>query len=136
VHPIALRLSRVKDFALTEISSWVCKHLFGYSLAATDGLGCFAGIGYTGLAHEAILASGDSVNDARRGLQVGQHHDRQREERSARYLLCGEQKALASVHGRVLLPFQPALRPWKNDQTPGSCRSPFIASPSAPYIPC
>lgn len=65
-HPIAMRLSRVKDFTSTEINRWASKHLSGYSLVATDALGCFAGVGYAGFAHEAILASGDSMADARR----------------------------------------------------------------------
>jgi len=65
-HPIAMRLSRVKDFTIEEVTRWSSKHLAPHTIVLSDALSCFSGIDDAGFAHESVVASGDSVNDARR----------------------------------------------------------------------
>jgi len=65
-HPIAMRLNRVKDFTVKEVTRWSRKHLAPHCIVVSDALNCFSGVDAAGIAHESFMASGDSVEDARR----------------------------------------------------------------------
>lgn len=65
-HPLAMRMSRVRDFTLQEIKRWSTRHLGRHSLVLSDGLASFVGIDDAGFAHESIPAKGESLADARR----------------------------------------------------------------------
>lgn len=62
-HPIAMNMSVIKGFRLTEISLWAKKHLQPGSTVISDGLNCFTAVETAGCQHERIVTGGgpDSV---------------------------------------------------------------------------
>ena len=57
-HPVAMNMTVVKGFRLTEISRWTQKHLQPGSLVVSDGLACFTSVKDAGCIHESILTGG------------------------------------------------------------------------------
>ncbi len=57
-HPIAMSMTVVKGFRLTEISKWAQQHLQSGSLVVSDGLACFAAVKDAGCLHDSIVSGG------------------------------------------------------------------------------
>ena len=57
-HPVAMNMTVVKGFRLTEISRWTQKHLQPGGLVVSDGLACFTSVKDAGCIHESILTGG------------------------------------------------------------------------------
>ncbi len=57
-HPVAMSMTVVKGFRLTEISRWAHQHLQPGSLVVSDGLACFTAVKDAGCTHESIVTGG------------------------------------------------------------------------------
>jgi len=57
-HPIAMNMSVVKGFRLTEIAHWAKKHIQPGSLIVSDGLPCFNAVVQAGCDHTKIVTGG------------------------------------------------------------------------------
>lgn len=57
-HPVAMSMTVVKGFRLTEISKWAQQHLQPGSLVVSDGLACFTAVKDAGCIHESIVTGG------------------------------------------------------------------------------
>ena len=57
-HPVAMSMTVIKGFRLTEISKWAQQHLQPGSHVVSDGLACFAAVKDAGCVHERIVTGG------------------------------------------------------------------------------
>ncbi len=57
-HPVAMHMTVVKGFQLTEISKWSQQHLQPGSLVISDGLACFTAVKDAGCIHNSIVTGG------------------------------------------------------------------------------
>jgi len=62
-HPMAMNMSVVKGFRLTEIARWAKQHLQTHSTVISDGLPCFSAVKEAGCYHISLVTGGgpDSV---------------------------------------------------------------------------
>jgi len=57
-HPVAMSMTVVKGFRLTEISRWAQRHLQPGSHVVSDGLACFSAVKEAGCLHDRIVTGG------------------------------------------------------------------------------
>jgi len=57
-HPVAMSMTVVKGFQLTEISRWAQRHLQPGSHVVSDGLACFSAVKEAGCLHDRIVTGG------------------------------------------------------------------------------
>jgi len=57
-HPIAMSMTVIKGFRLTEISKWARHHLQPGSHIVSDGLACFTAVKDAGCEHDSIVTGG------------------------------------------------------------------------------
>jgi len=57
-HPVAMNMTVIKGFRLTEISRWAQHHLQAGSLVVSDGLACFSAVKDANCEHESIVTGG------------------------------------------------------------------------------
>jgi len=57
-HPVAMSMTVIKGFRLTEISKWAQQHLQPGSHVVSDGLACFTAVKVAGCVHESIVTGG------------------------------------------------------------------------------
>ena len=57
-HPVAMSMTVIKGFRLTEVSKWAQQHLQSGSQVVSDGLACFTAVKEAGCRHKSIVTGG------------------------------------------------------------------------------
>jgi len=61
-HPVAMNMSVLKGFKLTEIASWAKQHLKEGSHVVSDGLSCFTAVTQAGCIHSRHVTGGGATS--------------------------------------------------------------------------
>ncbi|MCP4253776.1 MAG: IS1595 family transposase [Candidatus Scalindua sp.] len=58
MHPVGMRFSVVKGFQKQELTDWAKQHIKAKSVAVSDGLACFKGLGDAEVFHFSVVTGG------------------------------------------------------------------------------